>query len=82
MNKLSFFTKVLEAKLEAYAQLSRDIAWLKDEIKEICPHTETYIERSYFSGSYYDKAYTDYTRYCSTCKKKLEKWDEGHGYYG
>lgn len=47
-----------------------------------CQHEEVEQKSSYFEGSYYDKAYTDYWCQCKLCGKKSEKKHESHSWYG
>ncbi len=37
-----------------------------------CTHEETFVEEHYFSGSYNDRAHTDYYTRCSLCGKIME----------
>lgn len=56
------------------------------ELKELlstCTH-EGHVEKksSYFSGSYYDKAYTDHWNQCTLCGARSEVTTENHSWYG
>ena len=55
---------------------------LKHERRELCPHTTLKEESSYFPGSYYDKASTDYWNVCTRCGAKSEVTTKTHSYYG
>lgn len=63
--------KILDAQLEILAQLLED-----------CPHEELQPEKSYYPGSYLDKAYTHYWNKCTLCGKKSEETTEMHSWYG
>jgi len=52
------------------------------ELKEQCPHEEVEEKSSYFSGSYYDTAYTDIWNQCRLCGQRSEVTRQGHGWYG
>jgi len=47
-----------------------------------CQHEEIAEQSSYCSGSYYDKASTDYWNQCTLCGKRGEKTTKMHSYYG
>lgn len=47
-----------------------------------CTHDEVEKKSRYFSGSYYDKASTDYWNECKLCGATSEITSETHGYYG
>jgi hypothetical protein len=49
---------------------------------ELCPHTELIPREDYFSGSYYDKASTDYWNECACCGKCSERTTEQHSWFG
>ena len=70
--------KVLEVK-QALADKQRTI--LKELLTE-CPHEEIEQKSSYFEGSYYDKAYTEYWNQCKLCGKTSEKTTNMHSWYG
>lgn len=58
----------------------------QDELARLysqCTH-EGHVERksSYFGGSYYDKAYTEYWNQCKLCGAKSETTTQEHSYYG
>jgi hypothetical protein len=56
-----------------------------DAIKELlegCTHEEVEKKSRYFSGSYYDKASTDYWNECKLCGATSEITSETHGWYG
>jgi hypothetical protein len=63
-----------EAKLKA--------SELRKKRNEMCPHLEIEKKSCYFSGSYYDKAYTEYWNQCKCCGAKSEAWTETHNWYG
>lgn len=48
---------------------------------EECTHEEVEKKSQYYSGSYYDKAYTDYWSVCKLCGKKSDSNSETHGWY-
>ena len=47
-----------------------------------CTHEEIEEKSYYFSGSYYDTAYTERWNECKLCGKRSEKTHESHGWYG
>lgn len=47
-----------------------------------CQHEELEQKESYFSGSYYDKAYTDYWMECKLCGERGPTTTKMHSYYG
>jgi hypothetical protein len=55
---------------------------LEHERQELCPHTLLEEQSSYCSGSYYDKASTDYWNVCKCCGAKSEVTTKTHSYYG
>lgn len=67
------------ARKQALADKQRDI--LEDMLTN-CPHEEIESKSSYFSGSYYDKASTDYWNECKLCRNRSEITTEMHSYYG
>ncbi len=52
------------------------------ELLEGCTHEEVEKKSRYFSGSYYDKASTDYWNECKLCGATSEITSETHGWYG
>lgn len=75
--------ELLEMKKRA-ASLIEESNNLILEVRNQCHHPEEHIvERQYyFSGSYYDTAYTDRWRECTICGVMSEKTTTEHGYYG
>ena len=67
------------ARKDALADKQRAI--LKELITN-CPHEEVVEKDSYYSGSYYEKAYTEYWQQCTLCGKRGEKNTVMHSYYG
>ena len=54
-----------------------------NELYDQCNHHGTVEQKSsYFSGSYYDTAYTRYWAQCTVCGKKSEDVTKDHGWYG
>lgn len=56
------------------------------ELKQMyaqCTHEGTMEEKSsYFSGSYYDTAYTEYWSQCRICGHRTPYTRKDHSYYG
>jgi len=52
------------------------------QLLESCTHEEIEVKSSYFPGSYYDKACTDYWNRCKLCGATSEKTTDEHSYYG
>lgn len=67
------------ARKEALADKQRTI--LKELLVK-CQHEEIEEQSSYCSGSYYDKASTDYWNQCKLCGKRSPITTEMHSYYG
>lgn len=67
------------ARKQALADKQRDI--LKEMLAH-CTHEEIESKSSYYSGSYYDKASTDYWNECKLCGERSEITTETHSYYG
>ena len=76
-------------KITLEQQVSRKRKLIEKHQKELrellstCNH-EGHIEEksSYFSGSYYDKAYTDYWNQCKLCGERSEVTTVNHSWYG
>lgn len=50
---------------------------------KLCTHEGMMESKSYyFSGSYYDQAYTEYWYKCSCCGFQTERKHERHSWYG
>jgi hypothetical protein len=47
-----------------------------------CTHDEVERKSEYYSGSYYDKAHTDYWTVCVLCGTRSERTHETHSWYG
>jgi hypothetical protein len=54
----------------------------QEMLRAICTHEGNEVEKSYFSGSYYDQAYTEKRFKCKTCGKTTEWKRETHSWYG
>lgn len=67
------------ARKQVLADKQRDI--LKGMLAN-CTHEEIEVKSSYFSGSYYDKASTDYWNECKLCGERGPIRTEMHSYYG
>lgn len=54
------------------------------ELVNVCQHDKKYLKdkESYFSGSYYDTAYTDYWTVCTLCGECSETKAKQHSWYG
>lgn len=56
-----------------------------DAVKKLlaeCTHDEVERNSRYYSGSYYDKASTDYWDECKLCGAAINHRSETHSYYG
>ena len=75
--ELEEFKKKLSSIEKRSAKLNKDRKDLLDQ----CPHS---FEQKhwYFSGSYTDKAYTEYWEECTFCRKKQNHTVKGHSWYG
>jgi nitrite reductase/ring-hydroxylating ferredoxin subunit len=74
---------ILEQKINAKKKL---IGKHQNELAALyaqCTH-EGYVEEKtrYFSGSYYDTAYTTYWNECKLCGAKSETTTKDHSWYG
>lgn len=52
------------------------------KLLEECTHDEVEKKSEYVSGTYYDKAYTEYWVVCTLCGAKSERTTETHSWYG
>ncbi len=52
------------------------------EMLSACTHEELKVESSYFGGSYYDHASTEYWNRCTLCGERGESTTISHSYYG
>lgn len=63
--------------------LNHQLRQLYDLRSKLCTHEGTMEPKSYyFSGSYYDQAYTEYWHKCSCCGFQTERKHEQHSWYG
>lgn len=75
-------TVVLRKKLDKLVTKEKA---LRDEISELhksCTHEELDAKESYFSGSYDERASTNYWNQCRLCGAKSKTITETHNYYG
>jgi DNA-directed RNA polymerase subunit M/transcription elongation factor TFIIS len=70
--------KVIAKKL---ALVEKQQAILTEILTE-CPHEELKEESYHFSGSYYDKAYTETWMRCVVCGNRGESTIDHHSWYG
>lgn len=73
--------RIKKLKERSYKTIDRHNTTIK-QLLENCPHEEIVQKSSYYSGSYYDKAYTVYWNQCSLCGAKSEDAVDQHSYYG
>lgn len=66
-------------RMQAFVELEQQK--LKEILSE-CTHLQLIEEKSYDSGSYYDKASTTYWHRCSLCGATSKSRVEQHSYYG
>lgn len=71
----------LKAKLKKNSEKQTKLLAERKKLLEQCPH-EFEEQSYYFSGSYYDTAYTQYWDECAVCGKKQNKREVNHGWYG
>lgn len=75
--------KDIVRRVNAKVKLIRKHQKELQEIYDKCNHHGTVEQKSsYFSGSYYDHAYTRYWAQCTVCGQKSEEVIKEHGYYG
>lgn len=67
------------ARKQALVKKQQDIM---AELLSGCTHEELVEENYHFSGSYYDKAYTDHWMRCKLCSAKGPVTSERHSWYG
>lgn len=73
----------LEQKINAKRKLIYKHKKELEELLSTCDHQGYVVTKSsYFSGSYYDKAYTNYWNECSLCGATSDKVTDQHNYYG
>ena len=80
--KLKTTTEVLQKKLRKL--VTKEQA-LRDEIYELhksCSHEELDAKESYFSGSYDERASTNYWNRCTLCGATSKTTTITHSYYG
>lgn len=73
------FERKVAAKQKLIAKHQKELS----ELLKTCTH-EGHVElkSSYFSGSYYDTAYTRYWNQCTLCGLRGPETTKDHGYYG
>lgn len=74
--------KDFKTKVESQRELIREQQEILNTLLEGCPHEEVETKSSYFSGSYYDLAYTDYWNECLLCGARSERTTREHNHYG
>jgi hypothetical protein len=52
------------------------------ELLNTCTHEHIEEKSYYFSGSYFDKAYTEYWNQCKLCGAESKKTINDHSWYG
>lgn len=76
---------------EQLIKLQQDITKLherlikkKEQLIASCTHPEEYLTVSehYYSGSYDDRASTEYTTKCGICGKIVKTEEKSHSWYG
>lgn len=72
--------KFLQVKKRKQAAISRAIDAMAEH-KKTCDHFLVH-DSDYFSGSYYDKAYTTHYHLCLLCGKREEVSETNHSWYG
>ena len=81
--KLELALAAWKEQEELHAKYALSAGRLFDLVKQLCKHEDGYTEtESYFSGSYYDQAYTMITRTCKICghsETKDSGWRGGYG---
>lgn len=68
--------------VETQRNLIKEQQGILNSMLEGCPHEEVETKSSYFSGSYYDLAYTDYWNECLLCGARSERTTREHNHYG
>lgn len=79
------FKKKVEAQRKVVARKQKLVDAQKDILKEIltgCIHEELEEKDYYYSGDYYNKAYTEKWYQCKLCGECGPKTVEMHSYYG
>lgn len=70
--------RLVERRRKLIAQHQQKLA----EFLAQCPHTELEQQEIYYSGSYLDRARTDYWNQCKLCGARSEITTESHTWYG
>ena len=79
------YKKRVETQRKVIARKQKLVDAQKDILKEIltgCNHEEIEQKESYFSGSYYDKAYTEEWNQCKLCGERSPITTIKHSWYG
>jgi len=72
------YEKQVERKIKLISKHQKE---LKDLLSK-CPHPIVENKQSYYSGDYYNRAYTRYWTQCKICHAKSADTIENHNYYG
>jgi len=70
---------ILKASVD---QQEQEVQKAVEHLQSICDHKDVEVEKSYFSGSYYDRAYTTKRIKCKICGSVSEWTREDHSWYG
>lgn len=79
------FKKLLERIEKKRSEITKaNLLLLKlcEERDKNCKHENMIVQEYYFSGSYYDRAYTETWKQCVCCGYKTEKKHETHDWFG
>ena len=83
--QLSLFDSLQDNFIEAQRRLDEARKHYDDTKKlrdDNCEHRVVDSKNSYFGGSYYDTAYTDYWTECTICGAKSPVTTKYHSYHG
>ena len=80
--ELAVQVKLIERLTKKYDKAKEELEFEKAHLIDICNHPDVEQCKSYFGGSYYDTAYTEYWTKCKICGATSERTIKYHGHYG
>lgn len=75
-------TQEIEKKLIKLSNKKKKLYEQLAEMHKSCTHEEIELVENYYSGSYYDRASTDYWHKCKLCGKSSKIKTVVHSWYG
>ena len=76
--------ETIRKKQRLIAKHQAAVALLEKEIKDgcTCPQAHCVGQEYYYSGDYFNRAYTNFWDQCSLCGRKHRAYSITHNYYG